>query len=65
MTLEQQIKESDAQFVEAYNRGDFYAMETLHEDNAMLLSPDSPATVGGSKAVLEGYRELWEGAGGI
>ena len=60
MTLEDQIKESDAQFVEAFNRGDFDALETLHEDNAMLLSPDTPVAVGGSDAVVEGFRELWE-----
>ena len=60
MTLEQQIKEADAKFAEAFNRGDFNAMETLHEDNAMLLSPDMPMTVGDRKAVLEGYQELWE-----
>ena len=61
MTLEQQIKESDARFVDAFNRGDFDTIETLHADNAMLLGPDSPATVGGSEAVVEGFRELWEG----
>ena len=61
MTLEQQIKESDAQFAEAFNRGDLDALKTVHEDNAMLLSPDSPMTVGGSEAVVKAYRELWEG----
>lgn len=60
MTLEQQIKESDAQFVEAFNRGDLDALETLHEDDAMLLAPDTPTTVGGSEAVVKGYRELWD-----
>ena len=60
MTLEQQIKEFDAQFCEAYNRGDLDALETMHEDNAMLLAPDSPASVGGSEAVVQGYREMWD-----
>jgi len=60
MTLEQRIKEADAKFTEAFNRGDFNAMEPLHEDNAMLLSPDTPMTVGDTKAVIEGYQELWE-----
>lgn len=60
MTLEEQIKESDAQFVEAFNRGDFDALETLHEESAILMSPDTPATIGGSDAVVEGFRELWE-----
>lgn len=57
-TLEQQIKESDAAFVEAFNRGDIDSLVTLHADNAMLLSPDTPMTVGGSEAVVAGYREL-------
>ena len=61
MTLEQQIKESDAKFVEAFNRGDFDTLETLHADNAMLLGPDTPAIVGGSEAVVEGFKELWDG----
>lgn len=61
MTLEQQIKESDAQFVEAFNRGDLDALKTVHEDHAMLLSPDSPMSVGGSESVVQGYRELWDG----
>ena len=36
------------------------ALETIHEDNAMLLAPDSPASVGGSEAVVQGYREMWD-----
>ena len=60
MTLEQQIKDADTRFVEAFNRGDIDALETIHEDGAMLLAPDSPATVGGSEAVVNGYREMWE-----
>ena len=60
MTLEQQIKEADAQFCETFNRGDMDALETMHEDNAMLLAPDIPASVGGSEAVVQGYREMWD-----
>ena len=60
MTLEEQIKQSDAQFVEAFNRGDFDTLETLHEENAMLLAPDAPASVGGSEAVVQGFREMWD-----
>jgi ketosteroid isomerase-like protein len=60
MTLEKQIAESDAKFTEAFNRGDFNAIELLYEDNAMLLSPDVPMTVGDGKAVVEGFQELWE-----
>jgi len=36
MTLEQQIKEADAQFAETFNRGDIDALETIHEDDAMI-----------------------------
>ncbi len=60
MTLEKQIAESDAKFTEAFNRGDFNAIELLYEDNAMLLLPDVPMTVGDGKAVVEGFQELWE-----
>lgn len=58
MTLEQQIRDSDAQFVKAFNRGDADALATLHADDAMLLPPDSPSAVGGSEAVVEGFRAL-------
>ena len=60
MSLEQLIKDSDAQFVEDFNSGNIDALQTIHEDNAMLLAPDSPAAVGGSEAVVEGYREMWD-----
>ena len=60
MTLEQQIKETDAQFAETYNRGDLDALETIHENDAMMLAPDSPLTVGGSEAVVQGYRDMWD-----
>ena len=58
-TLEQQIKESDADFVKAFNNGNFDALETLHADNAMLMAPDTPTTTGDSRAVIEGFRDLW------
>ncbi len=60
MTLEQQIKEIDAEFSETFNRGDMDALKTMHEDNAMMMAPDSPASVGGSEAVVQGYREMWD-----
>ena len=60
MTLEQQIKEADAEFAETFNRGDFDALETLHENDAMMLAPDSPMAVGGSEAVVQEYREMWD-----
>ena len=60
MTLEQQIRDSDQQFVEVYNSGDLAALQTLHADNAKLLAPDTPTTVGDSDAVVEGFRELYD-----
>ncbi len=60
MTLEQQIKEIDAEFCEAFNRGDLDALKTMHEDNAMMMAPDRPASVGGSEAVVQDYREMWD-----
>jgi len=54
MTLPQQVKETDAQFIEAFNR------------RAALCTPmkrcschqDGPLAVGGSEAVVEGFRDL-------
>jgi ketosteroid isomerase-like protein len=60
MTLEQQIKDADAKFAATFNRGDLDALETIHETDAMMLAPDSPMTVGGSEAVVQGYRDMWD-----
>ena len=57
-------EETDAQFIETFNRGDAASLATLHADEAMLLPPDGPLGVGGSEAVVEGFRDLldsgWE-----
>lgn len=58
--LHREIDESDARFVEAFNRGDLDGLETLHADDAVLLAPDSPPVGGGSEASVEGFRELWD-----
>ena len=58
-TLQQQIKESDADFVKAFNSGDLDALETLHSDKAMLMAPDTPTTRGDSRAVVDGFKDLW------
>jgi len=60
MTLEQQIKEIDAKFCETFNRGDLDALKTMHEDSAMMMAPDTPASVGGSEDVVQGYRDMWD-----
>ena len=57
MTVEQQIKNTDDQFADAFNRGDLAAIVALHADDALLLSPDSPAERG-SEAVRLGFKEL-------
>ena len=57
MMLEQLIRDTDAKFVEAFNRGDVDALKTLHADDAMLLPPDSPAERG-SEAVKLGFKEI-------
>ena len=59
MMLEQLVRDSDAKFVEAFNRGDVDALETLHAADAMLLPPDSPAERG-REAVMSGYKEILE-----
>ena len=60
MTLEQQIHDSDARFVEAFNRGDIDGLDTLHADDAMLLAPDTPMMTGGPEAAVAGFREMWD-----
>ena len=57
MAIEQQIKDSDNQFAHAFNRGDLAALVALHTEDALLLSPDSPAERG-SEAVKSGFKEL-------
>ena len=57
-TLAQQIEESDARFVEAFNSGNLAGLDTLHANDARL-APDTPATVGNSEAVVDGFRDLW------
>ena len=57
MSIEQQIKDSDDKFAEAFNRGDLDALVALHADDALLLSPDTPMERG-SEAVRSGFEEL-------
>ena len=57
MTIDQQIKNVDDQFADAFNRGDLAALVALHAEDALLLSPDSPAERG-SEAVRSGFKEL-------
>ncbi len=57
MTVEQEIKNTDDQFADAFNRGDIAALVALHAENALLLPPDSPAERG-SEAIESGFKEL-------
>lgn len=57
MTIEESIRNTDARFAEAFNRGDLAAVVALHNADALILGPDSPAERGG-QAVEEGYKEM-------
>ncbi len=57
MSIEDSIRDTDARFAEAFNRGDLAAIVALHSEDALLLGPDSPAERGG-QAVEEGYKEM-------
>lgn len=57
MAIEQQIKDSDKQFADAFNRGDLAALVALHAEDALLLSPDS-LPERGSEAVKSGFKQL-------
>ena len=59
MSIEDSIRDTDARFAEAFNRGDLAAVVALHSVDALLLGPDSPAERGG-QAVEEGYKEMLE-----
>ena len=60
MSIEDSIRDTDARFAEAFNRGDLAAVVALHSADALLLGPDSPAERGG-QAIEEGYKELLDG----
>ena len=57
MSIEDSIRDTDARFAEAFNRGDLASVVALHTPDALLLGPDSPAERGG-RAVEEGFKEL-------
>ncbi len=57
MSIEDAIRDTDARFAEAFNRGDLAAVVALHTADALILGPDSPAERGG-QAVEEGYKEM-------
>ncbi|MHA1530324.1 MAG: YybH family protein [Alphaproteobacteria bacterium] len=57
MSVEDAIRDADARFVEAFNRGDLAAVVALHSADALILGPDSPAERGG-QAVEEDFKEL-------
>ncbi len=59
MTIEESIRDTDARFAEAFNRGDLASVVALHTPDALLLGPDSPAERGG-QAVEVGYKEMLE-----
>ena len=59
MSIEDSIRDTDARFAEAFNRGDLAAVVALHSSDALILGPDSPAERGG-QAVEDGYKEMFD-----
>ena len=59
MSIEDLIRDTDAQFAEAFNRGDLAGVVALHSAEAILMGPDSPVEVGG-QAVEQGFKEMLE-----
>jgi ketosteroid isomerase-like protein len=57
MSIEESIRDTDARFAEAFNRGDLASVVALHTPDALLLGPDSPPEQGG-QAVEAGFKEL-------
>ncbi len=57
MSVEQEIKDADARFAEAFNRGDTTALVLEHTPDVWVLPFDSPAKRG-SDAVESDFREL-------
>ena len=57
MSIEDSIRDTDARFAEAFNRGDLAGVVALHSADALLLGPDSPAERG-PQAVEEGFKEM-------
>ena len=55
--VQQAIEDTDARFVEAYNRGDVASVAALYTDDAVLLPPNLE-TLRGRQAI----QEFWNGA---
>ena len=53
MTIEEAIKNADAQFTEAFNQGDTATLIGLYAEDALLLSPGIPE-VRGREAIMAG-----------
>ncbi len=59
MSIEQAIKDSDAQFAETLARGDMEAFGALHTEDTLLLPPNAPQ-LSGRQAVVSFYKEFVE-----
>ncbi len=57
MTLEEAIKNTDAQIAETFNRGDINALMGVHAEDFLLLPPNSPVERG-AEAAKAGFQEL-------
>ncbi len=59
MSIEQAIKDTDAQFAAAFNRGDFAAVAALHTEDVLELPPNASA-VSGRQGVESRTKELFD-----
>ena len=59
-TLQQQIREADQSFAEAFNSGDLDAITTYHEDGFWMVPPGAPAVRAGSNDAAEAIRGMYE-----
>ena len=57
--VQQAIEDTDARFVEAYNRGDVASVAALYTDDAVLLPPNSE-TLRGRQAIQEFWNGAWQ-----
>ena len=57
MSIEQAIKDADAQYADAFNRGDLAAVAALHTEDVLYLPPNAP-TVNGKQGVESLGKEL-------
>jgi len=63
MEAQQAVPGINAEFSEAFGRGDVAAIAALYLDDSSVLAPDQP-TIRGKRAITESYKETIENVGG-